>query len=251
MDECGLWSAAPGAGQGAGRAGGRAAGRVAGHPPDRRGGQQRGRLGGGPGHRVRRPLPRRARACSTPGSPRNASRCGCAPPGSPGGCGDRGRERPGNAAPPPRARAPAWRVALSLFTVIPAGVGGDLDEGAAARAVFWLPVIGAGLGLAGSAVMVFVAAGECVAGTAVARCGPGDGAARGGDRGPAPGRAGRHRGRAGQPAARGPGPGDHAPVRRRAARGGHAGAGAAGPGVCAGLAAPRAGPGRPGWCWPR
>jgi adenosylcobinamide-GDP ribazoletransferase len=51
-------------------------------------------------------------------------------------------------------------VALSLFTMIPAGVGGDLDEGAAARAVFWLPVLGAGLGLAGSAVMVFVAAGE-------------------------------------------------------------------------------------------
>jgi adenosylcobinamide-GDP ribazoletransferase len=68
----------------------------------------------------------------------------------------------GNAAPPPppAPRAPAWRVALSLFTVIPAGVGGDLDEGAAARAVFWLPVLGAGLGLAGSAVMVFVAAGE-------------------------------------------------------------------------------------------
>jgi len=51
-------------------------------------------------------------------------------------------------------------VALSLFTVIPAGVGGDLDEGAAARAVFWLPVIGAGLGLAGGAAMVFVAAGQ-------------------------------------------------------------------------------------------
>jgi adenosylcobinamide-GDP ribazoletransferase len=51
-------------------------------------------------------------------------------------------------------------VALSLFTVIPAGVGGALDEGAAARAVFWLPVLGAGLGLAGSAVMVFVAAGD-------------------------------------------------------------------------------------------
>ena len=68
----------------------------------------------------------------------------------------------GNAAPPPppAPRAPAWRVALSLFTVIPARVGGDLDEGAAARAVFWLPVLGAGLGLAGSAVMVFVAAGE-------------------------------------------------------------------------------------------
>jgi adenosylcobinamide-GDP ribazoletransferase len=71
-------------------------------------------------------------------------------------------EHPGNAVPPPppAPRAPAWRVALSLFTVIPAGVGGDLDEGAAVRAVFWLPVLGAGLGLAGSAVMVFVAAGQ-------------------------------------------------------------------------------------------
>ena len=68
---------------------------------------------------------------------------------------------PGDAAPPPSAPgAPAWRVALSLFTVIPAGVGGDLDEGAAARAVFWLPVLGAGLGLAASAVLVFVAAGQ-------------------------------------------------------------------------------------------
>ena len=44
--------------------------------------------------------------------------------------------------------------------MIPAGVGGDLDEGAAARAVFWLPVLGAGLGLAGGAAMVFVAAGQ-------------------------------------------------------------------------------------------
>ena len=69
---------------------------------------------------------------------------------------------PGNATPPPPSapRAPAWRVALSLFTVIPAGVGDSLDEGAAVRAVFWLPVLGAGLGLAGSAVMVFVAAGD-------------------------------------------------------------------------------------------
>ena len=71
-------------------------------------------------------------------------------------------QHPGDAAPPPPPASdpPAWRVALSLFTVIPAGVGGALDEGAAARAVFWLPVLGAGLGLAGSAVMVFVAAGD-------------------------------------------------------------------------------------------
>jgi adenosylcobinamide-GDP ribazoletransferase len=68
-----------------------------------------------------------------------------------------GPDRPGTGTPP---RTPSWRVALSLFTVIPAGVGGDLDEGAAARAVFWLPVIGAGLGLAGGAAMVFVAAGQ-------------------------------------------------------------------------------------------
>jgi adenosylcobinamide-GDP ribazoletransferase len=68
---------------------------------------------------------------------------------------------PGNAAPPPPAPgAPAWRVALSLFTVIPAGVGGDLDDAAAVRAVYWLPALGAGLGLAGSAVLVFVAAGQ-------------------------------------------------------------------------------------------
>jgi adenosylcobinamide-GDP ribazoletransferase len=72
-------------------------------------------------------------------------------PGGPGPGGDPG------AAPPPRT--PAWRVALSLFTLIPAGAGGDLDEGAAARAVFWLPVIGAGLGLAGGGAMVLVAAG--------------------------------------------------------------------------------------------
>jgi adenosylcobinamide-GDP ribazoletransferase len=70
-------------------------------------------------------------------------------------------DQPGTAGPPPSApRAPAWRVALGLFTVIPAGVGGELDEGAAARALFWLPVLGAGLALAGSAVMVFVAAGK-------------------------------------------------------------------------------------------
>ena len=69
-----------------------------------------------------------------------------------------GSPGPGGPGGTPR-RTPAWRVALSLFTVIPAGSGGDLDGGAAARAVFWLPVIGAGLGLAGGGTMVFVAAG--------------------------------------------------------------------------------------------
>ena len=37
---------------------------------------------------------------------------------------------------------PAWRVAVSLFTTIPAGVGGMLDDEVAARAVLWLPAIG-------------------------------------------------------------------------------------------------------------
>ncbi|HEY5353475.1 MAG TPA: adenosylcobinamide-GDP ribazoletransferase [Streptosporangiaceae bacterium] len=67
-----------------------------------------------------------------------------------------GQKGPGTGA---ARRTPAWRVALSLFTVIPAGAGGDLDGGAAARAIYWLPVIGAGLGLAGAGAMVFVAAG--------------------------------------------------------------------------------------------
>ena len=66
----------------------------------------------------------------------------------------------GSPGPGAARRTPGWRVALSLFTVIPAGAGGDLDEGAAARAVFWLPAIGACLGLAGGGAMVFVAAGE-------------------------------------------------------------------------------------------
>ena len=35
---------------------------------------------------------------------------------------------------------PAWRVAMSLFTTIPAGVEGRLDDAVAARArSFWLP----------------------------------------------------------------------------------------------------------------
>ena len=175
MDECGLWSARSGGRPGAGRSGGRAAGCVAGHPPDRRGGQQRGRLGGDPRYRVRGALPRRARPAQHQGRR-----------GVPAGLAVHGRDppaaemtgeqdHPGTGAPP---RTPAWRVALSLFTVIPAGVGRDLDEGAAARAVFWLPVLGAGLGLAGAGAMVLVAAGGGDAGAAAARRGPGHDAAR-------------------------------------------------------------------------
>ena len=47
--------------------------------------------------------------------------------------------------------------------------------------------------------MVFVVAGGLSPERQFRWCGPRGGAARGGDRGPAPGRAGRHRGRAGQP----------------------------------------------------
>lgn len=49
-------------------------------------------------------------------------------------------------------RPAAWRVALSLFTVIPAGVSGVLDDDVAARAVLWLPAIGLLLGGIGGSV---------------------------------------------------------------------------------------------------
>ena len=51
---------------------------------------------------------------------------------------------------------PAWRVALSLFTAIPAGVGGALDDDVAARAILWLPGVGLLLGGVGAGVMVAV-----------------------------------------------------------------------------------------------
>jgi adenosylcobinamide-GDP ribazoletransferase len=52
------------------------------------------------------------------------------------------------------ARTPAWRTALALFTVIPAGTGGELGEGDAARAVLWLPAVGLLLAIPGAAVIV-------------------------------------------------------------------------------------------------
>jgi adenosylcobinamide-GDP ribazoletransferase len=51
---------------------------------------------------------------------------------------------------------PAWRVALSLFTAIPAGVGGMLDDDAAARAILWLPGVGLLLGGTGAGVLLTV-----------------------------------------------------------------------------------------------
>ncbi len=69
---------------------------------------------------------------------------------------------------------PAWRVAMSLFTTIPAGVEGRLDDAVAARAILWLPGIGLLLGaIAGGVVL---AAGTLNANRARA-------AARGGARG--------------------------------------------------------------------
>jgi adenosylcobinamide-GDP ribazoletransferase len=51
-------------------------------------------------------------------------------------------------------RPSAWRVALSLFTSIPAGVTGTLDDDVAARAILWLPGIGLLLGGLGAGVML-------------------------------------------------------------------------------------------------
>jgi adenosylcobinamide-GDP ribazoletransferase len=53
----------------------------------------------------------------------------------------RNRAAPAVTQAPPSA--PAWRVALSMFTVIPAAVTGEIRRAAAARAVLWLPVVGA------------------------------------------------------------------------------------------------------------
>jgi adenosylcobinamide-GDP ribazoletransferase len=52
---------------------------------------------------------------------------------------------------------PAWRVAVSLFTTIPAGVSGMLDDEVAARAVLWLPAIGLLAGGAGAGVLLAAA----------------------------------------------------------------------------------------------
>jgi adenosylcobinamide-GDP ribazoletransferase len=45
-------------------------------------------------------------------------------------------------------------MAISLFTAIPAGVSGTLDDDVAARAILWLPAIGLLLGGAGGGVML-------------------------------------------------------------------------------------------------
>jgi adenosylcobinamide-GDP ribazoletransferase len=55
--------------------------------------------------------------------------------------------------------ARSLRVALSLFTVIPAGTGGALAEGDAVRAVRWLPAVGLLLGAIGAGAIACVDAG--------------------------------------------------------------------------------------------
>jgi adenosylcobinamide-GDP ribazoletransferase len=52
---------------------------------------------------------------------------------------------------------PAWRVAVSLFTAIPAGVSGTLGDEVAARAILWLPAIGLLAGGAGAGVLLAAA----------------------------------------------------------------------------------------------
>lgn len=59
-------------------------------------------------------------------------------------------ERPHDAA------APAWRVAMSLFTAIPAGVDGSLDDDVAARAILWLPALGLLIGGLGAGIVLGV-----------------------------------------------------------------------------------------------
>lgn len=53
----------------------------------------------------------------------------------------------------------AARNALSLFTVFPAGTGGSLGPGDAARAVLWMPAVGLLLGGLGGGVIVTVGGG--------------------------------------------------------------------------------------------
>lgn len=55
-------------------------------------------------------------------------------------------------------RTAAWRIALSLFTVLPVGGGAELGEDDAAAAVLWLPAVGLLLGGIGAGVILGVGA---------------------------------------------------------------------------------------------
>jgi len=73
-----------------------------------------------------------------------------------------GGPEPGGA----RRRTAAWRVALSLFTVIPAGGSTELGEGEAAAAVLWLPAVGLLLGGLSGGVMLAIMLGAGLSGPA-------------------------------------------------------------------------------------
>jgi adenosylcobinamide-GDP ribazoletransferase len=65
----------------------------------------------------------------------------------------------GDPGPADTRHTASWRVALSLFTVIPTGGGAELGPDDAARAVLWMPAVGLLLGLAGAGVVLGVDAG--------------------------------------------------------------------------------------------
>jgi adenosylcobinamide-GDP ribazoletransferase len=70
--------------------------------------------------------------------------------------------RPGTTQPNANAgvaRPRPWRVALSLFTIIPAGVPGVIRRDAAAGALRWLPAVGALLAAIAAGAMLAVQAG--------------------------------------------------------------------------------------------
>lgn len=81
---------------------------------------------------------------------------------------------PGPAGPPPRpgpsARpggpdpagrpASSWRAALGLFTVIPVAYPAEIRRDSAARALLWLPVVGALLGAVAAGVLLAAEAGS-------------------------------------------------------------------------------------------
>ncbi len=55
-----------------------------------------------------------------------------------------------------RPAIPAWRAAMSMFTIIPVAGPRDVGPGTADRVVLWLPAVGAVLGAAGAAALLAV-----------------------------------------------------------------------------------------------
>jgi adenosylcobinamide-GDP ribazoletransferase len=59
-----------------------------------------------------------------------------------------------------RPAMPAWRAAMSMFTIVPVAGPQDVGPGTAGRVVLWLPAIGAMLGAAAAAALLIVEVGE-------------------------------------------------------------------------------------------